>query len=72
MYLSQEISKPSTLPAQQDTFPKITRFFDGVDYVIERLTHSVLHSKILLLVLLALFILALEMARFVRFIWIGH
>ena len=72
MCLSRQISTPSTLPAYRDTFPKITLFFDGVDYVIERLTHSILNSKILLLVLLGLFILGLEMGRFARFIWMGH
>jgi uncharacterized membrane protein YidH (DUF202 family) len=72
MCLSQEISKLSTLPVQRDTFPKIALFFDGVDYIIERLTHSILTSKILLIVLLGLYLLGLEMVRFARFIWSGH
>ena len=70
--MSQEISKPSTLPAQRDTFPKITFVLDGVDYVVNRLTHYLLNAKILLLVLLGLFILVCEMVRFARFIWAGH
>ncbi len=70
--VSQQLSKPSVLPVAPDSFPKIKLFFDGVDYVIERATHSVLNSKILLLVLLGLFILACELIRFAIFILKGH
>jgi hypothetical protein len=70
--MAQEISAPSTSSIKQNSFPRIAVFFDGLDYVIERLTHSVLNSKMLLLVLLGLFLLTLEMVRFAIFILAGH
>jgi hypothetical protein len=72
MQMVQQISTSSIQPTRQNSFPRIEVFFDGVDYVIERITHSVLNSKILLLVLLGLFVLALEMVRFGKFIWMAH
>jgi hypothetical protein len=72
MQMVQQISTSSIQPTGRNSFPRIELFFDGVDYVIERLTHSVLNSKILLIVLLGLFVLALEMVRFAKFIWMGH
>lgn len=49
-------------------FPRIKSFFDCVDYVIERATHSVLNSKLLFIVLLGFFILVLEVYLFFKLI----
>ena len=54
------------------SFPKIALFFDGVDYIIERTTQSVLSSKILLVVLTALFLFTCELIRFAVFVLKGH
>lgn len=53
-------------------FPRIKLFFDAVDFVIDRATHSILNSKILLLVLLGLFVLICELVRFGVFIVVGR
>lgn len=71
--MSKEIARAATASSDlRLSFPRIALFFDRVDYVIERITHSVLNSKVLLVVLLGLFVLVCEMVRFALFIWTGH
>ena len=71
--MSKEIARAATTSSDlRLSFPRIALFFDRVDYVIERITHSVLNSKVLLVVLLGLFVLVCEMVRFALFIWTGH
>ena len=71
--MSKEIARQATASSDvRLSFPKISLFFDGVDYIIERITQSVLSSKMLLVVLLALFLFACELIRFAIFVLKGH
>lgn len=71
--MSKEIARQATASSDvRLSFPKIALFFDGVDYIIERITQSVLSSKMLLVVLLALFLFACELIRFAIFVLKGH
>lgn len=43
--MAQQISKPTTLPAQRDTFPKLNRFFDCGELIAERTEALLSKSK---------------------------
>lgn len=45
MCLSRQITKPSILPAQRDSFPKLNRFFDCAELIVERTETLLSKSK---------------------------
>jgi hypothetical protein len=68
MYLSQEISKPSILPALRESFPKTATFFDWWLYVVQRTDEVLWASKYLLFGTGFLLFLIYELAHFAKFL----
>lgn len=55
--MSQQISKPTILPVELDSFPKTTAFFDWLDYVVQRGKRVAWDAKELIVALLVLLLL---------------
>jgi hypothetical protein len=68
MCLSQQISKPTILPVQRDSFPKTTAFFDWLHYVVQRIEGLVWESKRLIFGLGFALFLIYELAHFGKYL----
>jgi hypothetical protein len=68
MCLSQQISKPTTLPVNRESFPKTTAFFDWWLYVIKRMEEIVWAGKYLIFGSAFVLFLIYELAHFAKFL----
>jgi hypothetical protein len=66
--VSQQISKPTILPVQRDSFPKTTAFFDWGHYVVQRTEGLVWESKRLIFGTAFMLFLIYELAHFAKFL----
>jgi len=66
--LSQQISKPTTLPELRDYFPKTAKVFDWLGYLVQRTEQLVWASKYLIFGSGFLLFLIYELAHFAKYL----